>query len=199
MKSVEDFLAAYNLSINNQECMEEDASVSTVGKSFQQARMLAVRYIGVSRRKTSGRVRSHLLEKEFSPELVEHVIAELENDGYIDDMRIAAGVVRYRKGGRAEGRKALRYRMQGLGLKDEAIDAAINSDPDEEDQRCYEFLEHKCTSVLTELAGTFDSRDAYLLKAKLLRRCTARGFTNDIALRQIERLVRQIRESDYSD
>ncbi|MGI6545731.1 MAG: hypothetical protein ACOX2M_04715 [Fastidiosipilaceae bacterium] len=171
-----------------EECREPDG--------YARVRGLAIRYIGVARRRTSGRVSAHLADKGIAPDIISIVISDLERDGYIDDYKLACAVVRERRGRKAEGERALRFRMRGLGMKGEAIELAIDEEPIDDTTRVREFLETKCEQSIVQLANMTEFSETGLkIKSKVLRACGGRGFELSVALPVFDALVAELRDS----
>lgn len=163
---------------------------------YARARGLAIRYIGVARRRTSGRVSAHLVDKETAPDIVSIVVSDLERDGYIDDYKLACAVVRERRGRKAEGERALRFRMRGLGMKSEAIELAISEDSADDMTRVREFLETKCEQSIVQFANMPEPSEIGMkIKSKVLRACGGRGFELSVAIPVFDALVAKERDS----
>ena len=94
--------------------------------SLSVARETAVGFIGISK-KSSGRVRDHLLRKGFSSDLCASVVFGLIEDGFIDDDRVARSILTSRRGAKAEGRFRLRARMIERGIPENTADSVLAS------------------------------------------------------------------------
>jgi regulatory protein len=98
----------------------------------KSARSAAIRYIGVFR-KTSGNLREYLCRQSFDPTIIQEVLAELIEEGYIDDQKQARYIIRERQAGKSESQAAIRNRMIRHGVSENVIDS-LTSDltPDED-------------------------------------------------------------------
>jgi regulatory protein len=88
----------------------------------KNARSAAIRYIGVFR-KTSGKLRDFLIKQSFDATIIQEVLADLIEEGYIDDQKQARYIMRERQAGKSESQSAIRNRMIGHGVSENIIDS----------------------------------------------------------------------------
>lgn len=94
-------------------------------RRLQEARSHAISFMGLAR-KPSGQVARCLGEQGFEQDIIDDVLVDLRADGYLDDLSLAARIVQQRQDGRqAESKVALRRRMLGRGLAEEAVEEAL--------------------------------------------------------------------------
>ena len=91
---------------------------------LQHARDVAWRSLN-RRDRTAAELRRTLADKRVEPEVVEHVLAELEEGGYVDDARYAATFAEDRRRLDAWGSERIERRLLALGVEREHIDAAL--------------------------------------------------------------------------
>jgi SOS response regulatory protein OraA/RecX len=195
MKSVQDFLADLLPASDDRPAAEHSTDEHPTSDEYPTARARAIRFIGVDRRKTSGRVRRHLLQQSFSEQTAERVIADLTKDGYIDDDRLARAVLRERSGRKAESARALQHRMQNLGIRPDAIRRALDECALSDEERIRDFLQSKQYEVLLNLSEFYEKDETYRhLYTGLLRACAGRGFSIETATRAINSLLRTIKD-----
>ncbi len=99
---------------------------------YIQAQEKAISYLGYKMR-TKKEVERKLLEKEFVPEVVERVMAFLEEYQYVDDREFAIRYVKERLRLRPRGIMLLRMELKEKGVAEEWIEEAIaEANPSEE-------------------------------------------------------------------
>ncbi|MDW7659291.1 MAG: regulatory protein RecX [Bacillota bacterium] len=94
-------------------------------RKLQEARSEAISFLGLAK-KPSGKVRLRLRDEGYEDRIINEVIKELEEEGYLDDPAIARRMARQRSGRQAESRYALRQRMLQAGLSPDAVQLAID-------------------------------------------------------------------------
>ena len=77
----------------------------------------------------SGELRKKLEERGYDPQAVAEAVAELENDGTVNDARYAQNYVAYHAG-RGHGPVRIGADLRELGLSSEVIQAALDAGPD---------------------------------------------------------------------
>jgi regulatory protein len=88
---------------------------------------LAYRYLGL-RDRTIAEVRAHLAAKEVGATVVEGALAELQEQGYLNDARFAAVFAEDRRNLDDWGSERIAQRLQALGVAQELVDAALTRD-----------------------------------------------------------------------
>lgn len=155
--------------------------------SLSSAREAAVGFIGISK-KSSGRVRDHLLRKGFSSDLCDSVVAGLIEDGFIDDERVARAILVSRRGAKSEGRFRLRARMIERGVPENTAESVLAMSPADSD-------------TITELLrSTYKSdgpielsRDEYRpAVTKASRFLVSRGYSYDLISYALSNFFKQV-------
>ena len=140
-------------------------------RRLQEARSSAITFMGLAR-KPSGQVVRRLAEKGFEPGIIDHVLNDLQADGYLDDLSLAARIVRQRQDGRqAESKEALRRRMLGQGLAEDAVEEALVETVNDR-QAALTLLESR-------FASEWPTADRRQLQ-KIARFLAGRGFSADL-------------------
>jgi regulatory protein len=116
---------------------------------LQEGRVAAITWMKLSR-KSSGQVEAYLRQRKFSEEVIRLVLESLREDGRIDDHLLASRLVKQRQGRQTESRAALANRLRRLGLADEAVDAALPADG-QDDERARALLLLKFGSDLKDV------------------------------------------------
>ena len=97
---------------------------------LQRARDLAYRHLA-RRDRTVLEVRRHLEGRGVEPDLVEHVVGELGEQGYLDDARFARRFAEDRRRLNQWGSERIERRLRELGVDREHISAALRQDEGE--------------------------------------------------------------------
>lgn len=100
-------------------------------RSLEEAYYCGLKHIGIATY-SSGKVFVYLLNKGFSEALSREAVDELIANGFIDDRKAAAKVVRARTGKKQESRYYIGKRLEEAGISDSVIPSVIDSlEPDE--------------------------------------------------------------------
>ncbi len=156
--------------------------------SRQLARSAAVRWLGLGR-KPSGQVRDYLQRQGFASDLVSSVIAELKNEGKIDDLRLAQHKAKSRTGAKSESALRLTQRLSAQGLDQAAIEQALADRPAD------------CELALAALQGKF-GRSMDLAtgspeqKNKYHRFLVSRGFSSDCVREAVREFLKGLSSQD---
>lgn len=138
--------------------------------SVQQALDLAYRYLG-HRDRTVAEVRKHLEAKGAEAQSVEVAIEELQEQGYLDDARLARRFTEDRRNLDAWGDERIERRLRSLGVASELITAALGSGDHDELSAAVELLERRYRGPLR---GDRDRQRALALLAR-------RGYELELA------------------
>ena len=84
---------------------------------FDFLREKAVRFIGLRRGKSSGQVRQRLLRETSDEDLIQSVIAYLEEIDYVNDRRAGEMIARQYAGKKTRAKFAVRYNLEQKGVK----------------------------------------------------------------------------------
>ena len=164
-----------------------DDQARAQARLVQEARTKAIAYLGLAR-KPSGQVARRLAELGYEQDTIHQVLVDLQDDGYLDDLRLAQRIVSQRRTGRqTESRAALRRRLAGKGLADEAIDEALATNIDDR-QAAISLLQSR-------FANDWPTQDRRLM-LKMARFLAGRGFSSEIVS---QLLFSRYEETDMSD
>ncbi|MDO5033322.1 MAG: RecX family transcriptional regulator [Eubacteriales bacterium] len=142
--------------------------------AYWQAREAAVRYIGLDKGKSSGKVQDRLRKQGYSSALAQEVVCDLTDLGYIDDERACAKIVRRHQGKRAKSRAYMLALFLQQGVARASAEAYLDKLPSDQ-----ESLEEILASE--ELAGG-------PAEARLVRRLQGRGYKPGLIQSSIRRL-----------
>ncbi len=113
--------------------------------AFQQARSAAVRYLSLAARSEAG-LRARLERAEYPSEIVEAVVEECRQRGWIDDEAMAGQWVADRAARKNYGGRRLAEEMRRQGLPRQVVEEALQRlSPEEE-------LEHARAALLKRLS-----------------------------------------------
>ena len=111
--------------------------------SLKKARNRALRYL-TYRPRTISELKKYLIGKQFAPQIVDLVVGEMVEYGYLNDESYTEDFINYRKA-RGFGSKRIRYELMLKGIDREIIEekiAAKNSS-DEDRQAMRELVERR--------------------------------------------------------
>lgn len=135
-------------------------------RSLEEAYYCGLKHIGIATY-SSGKVFVYLLNKGFSEALSREAVDELTANGFIDDRKAAAKVVRTRVGKKQESRYYIGKRLEEAGISDSVIPSVIDSlEPDEVTLR-YLFM---------SVASTMSREDMFKLASR-------RGYEFSLAVK----------------
>lgn len=147
----------------------------------------AIAYLNVKPR-TKAQVIRYLEGKGCKQTEINEAVAELEEYRYIDDLGYARSYfeIGFEKG---RGERRIRYELREKGIRDDIIDAAfkeLDSVPDPYEQ-AYEIAARSISKSDEHMS--YEEREK--ARGRIVRRLTARGFTQDVAYRVAKELVKQ--------
>jgi len=177
-------------------CNPDDRESAERRKLTAEMRSAAIRHIGISR-KSSGQVRQFLEGQYGDRSLIESTIADLIDEGYINDERVASRILRDRQSGKLESRAAVLNRMDKKGIQRD-IAQAISADLRSDDDTAIELV---CIRFAREIemfrmAGRDEKRR---LLSKMNRFLQSRGYSADTACKAINRALDQVRDGSDQD
>ena len=128
------------------------------------------------------RTRSHsvveargvLREQELDPAAAEHVLASLEEYGYLDDAALADQLVHAGVDRKGQGRQVIAQTMAKRGIPRDIADAALAALPDDDLERALEFARGKARSL--------SSLDRDTALRRLTGQLARRGYSGSIAM-----------------
>ncbi|MBO4408718.1 MAG: RecX family transcriptional regulator [Clostridiales bacterium] len=140
-------------------------------RSLEEAYYCGLKHIGIATY-SSGKVFVYLLNKGFSEALSRQAVDELISNGFIDDRKAAAKVIRGRSGKKQESRYYMGKRLEEAGIADSVIVSVIDSlPPDEETLK----------SLFMSVTGSMSREDMFKLASR-------RGYEFSLAVRVYELL-----------
>lgn len=154
------------------------AKAASAGLPFPEqlhhAREAALRLLDV-RERSAAELRTRLKQKGYLPEVIEAVIARLQESGLQDDARFAELYASDARGLRAWGSRRVQHELQARGLDREQAAAAATENPEAEEERAFALARKRARSM-GGLAVEVRLR-------RLLGMLARRGFPSDICLR----------------
>lgn len=120
---------------------------------LQHALELAYRYLG-HRDRTVAEVRRHLEKKGVEAGVIDAVVAELAEQGYLDDARFAQRFAEDRRNLDAWGAERIERKLRDAGVAREHIEAALGAQTaDEAREAAVELLRRRFPSAPTDDRG----------------------------------------------
>ena len=128
---------------------------------------------------TKAQLRKKLVSKEAEPEVVEQVMAKLEERKFVDDEGFADMYVRSRQ--KRKGRIALRRELYQKGVAEEIVDKTL--EPLEAETQV-----ETAAAILEKNAWRFRKGDRRKNHAKAYAFLARRGFTGDVVREALEQV-----------
>lgn len=98
----------------------------------QAARERAVSYIGISRHRTSGKIKEKLVRDGFDTDVIDDVLTYLQSIDYLDDGRAAKHILSQYRGRKGRSRAMLSALLLSRGVPPDVARSVIDElDPDE--------------------------------------------------------------------
>ncbi len=148
----------------------------TWNRCLQEARSQAIAFLGLSK-KPSGQVAARLQTQLFSREVIQAVLSELQEDGYLDDYALAKRIIGQRQGRQAEAKSALRRRLLTKGLAAESVELALNEAFDDQES-ANALLDQRFGTVSSDITGELVVQDGIL--QKMARFLMSRGYDPEL-------------------
>jgi regulatory protein len=133
-------------------------------QTMDRAKRQAYRYLAY-RSQTVRELRDRLQRRGYTIEVIDHVLRDLEAEGYVDDHKFALNWARYRLQNKPMGRRRLAWELQQRGVPSESVEG-----------------------VLREVYSEFD--EAMLVKKAALKRLRSKGGLQ--SPREHQRCVRSL-------
>ena len=126
----------------------------------QRAREQAVRFIGIDRRKSSGKVLQKLLRSGYDRSLARDVVRDLIEIDYINDQRAAGKVLERYQGKRIRAKHAMQHIFLRNGISPKAAVRAVSN-----------LSEDECTAydLLSAVYGSHDVESMNDVRDDMLR------------------------------
>jgi regulatory protein len=139
----------------------------------------ALRLLGV-RARSRAELRTRLLDKEFSPDEVEHTLSRLTSMGLLDDADFARQWVESRHRNNGRGRIALRNELRTKGVDAAVAESALALvDDDDERARAEELLARKVATLSADDVADRADRDRHT--RRLVAMLARRGYPANVA------------------
>ena len=143
----------------------------------EAARSVAFRYLGFTAR-SSREMTKRLARSEFTPEVIEEVIAELIARNYLDDEKFAQDWVEDRADRKRYGRRRLSQELNNKGIDKETVQEAVETVSDEDElRRALDAARTKLRGLDVQSLGT---NEFAAEKRRLIGFLQRRGFSYDI-------------------
>ena len=118
--------------------------------------------------------RGVLREYSLSPDAVDHLIALMDEYGYLDDAALADQLIHAGAERKGQGRQAIAQTLAKRGIPREVAEAALSALPDDDLERALEFARTK--------ARSFQKLDRDTALRRLAGQLARRGYGGSIAL-----------------
>jgi regulatory protein len=93
-------------------------------QTMDRAKRQAYRYLAY-RSQTVRELRDRLQRRGYTVEVIDHVLRDLEAEGYVDDHKFALNWARYRLQSKPMGRRRLAWELQQRGVPSESVEAVL--------------------------------------------------------------------------
>lgn len=156
------------------------------GEEAEQARArnAALRLLAV-RSRSRGEMRERLLRKEYSPEIIEHVISRLDAVGLLDDARFAESLVRDRIRAGTRGTTAILAELRRRHVAADTARAALATVFADEDVA----EETLCIAAAEKWLRTHPDDDVKRRRRKLAASLARRGFGTHALRTAVDQLL----------
>lgn len=142
----------------------EEPSNSTNQAEAQKARFTALKYIGIDKGKSSGKVRQKLRDEGFSEDVIEETISTLIKDDYLSDYRACARITRRHQGSKLKSARYMVELYKELGVSPQVAEEYSADLPDDQES---------LVILLSKEQAPASERE----KARIIRRLAGRGFS----------------------
>lgn len=152
----------------------------------------ALRLLGV-RARSRQEMRDRLTRKGFEPDVVDEVMARLEQHNLLDDEEFASEWVRSRHLNSGKGRLALRHELRTKGVDESVISEALaDIDPDDEREIASGLVARKLTpSVVVRIGDDRAERDKAM--RRLVGMLVRRGYSQSLAFEVVGEALSALR------
>lgn len=156
-------------------------------QQYSEARNKAIAHIGIAV-SSSGRIRDYLSEYGYSQDVIEDVIAQLREEKYVDDRRVALKILRTRSGNKAEGQLKLAARLESNGIPEEVISEVLKAEEFQDENTIMDVISDRYP------VGSFsnDPREARRELSKAVRYLESRGYSTSLALSSFRKMLNDV-------
>lgn len=166
-----------------QELSDEKIAELQSGDIQESAYQKALNYLSY-RERSEAEVRKHLAGKGISDDVLERVLARLQNAGLVDDERFARSWVENRSEYRPRSRRALVYELNKKGVSEAAISSAV--DEIDEEELAYQAAQKK--------ARRYSQLEWPVFRQKMHSYLAGRGFIYEVSSPVVARIWRELNE-----
>lgn len=103
------------------------------------AKARAVAYIGISRHRTSGKIRDKLSKDGFTNDTIDEAISYLESIDYVDDRRAASHILAQYRGRKGRSRNLLSSLLVSRGIPSTIAESVLDAG-DSDEQRALDLV-----------------------------------------------------------
>ncbi len=145
---------------------------------LKKARSKSLRFL-TYRARTAQELEQYLQKKNYGPALIEQVMTEMRNYGYINDNRFTADYISYRKSGKY-GERRIRYELLNKGVAREVVtcELAKSFNDEEELEKMNELIEKRIPEDGKYDQKWFKRQFTYLVR---------RGYKENLALKVLQK------------
>lgn len=154
---------------------------------YSEARNKAIAHIGIAV-SSSGKTREFLQQKGFGSGIIDEVIEQLIEDGYVDDRRCALKILRARSGAKAEGRAKLSMRLEEAGIEYSVIDEVLSDSAFADENTIMDVILARFPTD----SFSSDPSEAKRELAKAIRYLESRGYSSSLALSSFRKIIRDV-------
>ena len=151
----------------------------------------AVRILGL-RGHSASQLRTKLLRKKFEEDIVDDTLDRVRREGWLDENKFAAEVVRSR-GRKNHGARRIQRELQGAGLSEETARRAIaeNVSPEEEAARLRAACDKKLRAMLRR--DDLETVSSEAGRNKLASHLLQRGYEMSAVIDAVDDALRELR------
>ncbi|HHV41923.1 MAG TPA: regulatory protein RecX [Clostridiaceae bacterium] len=151
-------------------------------KTFDKLREKAVKYLGLRRAKSSGQIRQRLRRETSDEELIEAVVAYLQDIDYVNDRRAGQLMMKSFRGRRSRSRFAVQYSLRQKGIPGNIAEELANSGP----------ADHESAAELIRSQFNSINEDDRQRASTLLRR---RGYNYEVITEVVNKCLAENRST----
>ena len=148
---------------------------------YQEALSKATRLCSLSE-KCEQDIREKLTEWQLSVENTEKIIARLNEENYLNEMRFARFFAQDKHRFAKWGKSKISFALKNKGISSEAIHEAVKNID-------FENYSEQLKSLLASKLKSIKYKNRYDAKAKLYRFGMSKGFENELVLKTIDEIL----------
>jgi len=187
-----DALTALQMGIKvGQELTQQQVEQLRQEEALQQAVARALNYLSF-RPRSREEVKRYLERKETPHELIDHVLARLEQLELINDQAFVEFWMESRARFNPKGAQAIKHELRQKGVTREVVDELVDDEQDEE-------RAHQAARKKAQLLVGQPGMDFKTFRSRLGSFLQRRGFSYEIATRTVRELWQELAERDADD